>query len=333
MKKLLALSMFGGILLGVYLTVHSGLQAVGSVLATAGWGLGLVALAHVFQVALSGLAWHAALGRRFEGGTRTTIVLRWIRESINSMLPVAQIGGEVAGARLLALAGVPSGIAAASVVVDITFELVTQVLFTVLGLLLFLVHGHRNPADHFWLVFGTLIMIPTALVFLVAQRRGMFHRVEAFLNWLAERLPGPNWGRMEGLHDGIHALYREPRAIVMGCYWHLLSWVAGAGEIWLILHLCGADTSLEAAFILESLGQAIRTAAFLVPGAFGVQEGGFMLLGGMFGLAPEFGLGLSLAKRVRELLLGAPGMVAWHYLEGRHLLARRRATAKALEVE
>jgi len=61
--------------------------------------------------------------------------------------------------------------------------------------------------------------------------------------------------------------------------------------------------------VLESLGQAIRGAGFAIPGALGVQEGGYLLLAPLAGLAPGAALALSLAKRVRELLLGLPGLL------------------------
>ena len=51
--------------------------------------------------------------------------------------------------------------------------------------------------------------------------------------------------------------------------------------------------------------------AFAVPGALGVQEGGYVMLGRVVGLGPETALALSLAKRVRELVLGVPGLIAW----------------------
>ena len=63
--------------------------------------------------------------------------------------------------------------------------------------------------------------------------------------------------------------------------------------------------------MLESLGQAVRAGAFAVPGALGVQEGGYVMLGRVVGLGPETALALSLAKRVRELVLGIPGLIAW----------------------
>ncbi len=97
-----------------------------------------------------------------------------------------------------------------------------------------------------------------------------------------------------------------------------------AGEVWLALLLLGHPVSVTEATVLESLGQAIRAAAYAVPAGLGVQEGGFVVLGMTLGFGPEVGLVLSLAKRFRELLVGLPGLVAWHLLEGHDLLRRRR---------
>jgi hypothetical protein len=69
------------------------------------------------------------------------------------------------------------------------------------------------------------------------------------------------------------------------------------------------------ALLLESLGQAIRAAAFAIPGSLGVQEGGYLLLAPLAGLRPDVALALSLAKRIRELLLGIPGLVFLHFSE------------------
>jgi hypothetical protein len=95
--------------------------------------------------------------------------------------------------------------------------------------------------------------------------------------------------------------------------WHLFSWILGAGEVWLALYFIGRPVELQTALLLESLGQAIRVAAFAVPGAMGVQEGGYLVLGRAVGLAPETCLALSLSKRVREIVLGLPGLVAWQW--------------------
>jgi uncharacterized membrane protein YbhN (UPF0104 family) len=59
-----------------------------------------------------------------------------------------------------------------------------------------------------------------------------------------------------------------------------------------------------------------------VPGALGVFEGGLVAFGALFGLPADISLAISLAKRVRELALGLPGLAVWQWVEGHHLLRR-----------
>jgi hypothetical protein len=68
----------------------------------------------------------------------TVIWIQWIRESINTLLPVASVGGDVASMRLAHLRGVPGAQAASSVIVDTTVGLVTQVIFVLSGVALLL---------------------------------------------------------------------------------------------------------------------------------------------------------------------------------------------------
>jgi len=49
-----------------------------------------------------------------------------------------------------------------------------------------------------------------------------------------------------------------------------------------------------------------------------------VLLGGFFGLTPDVSVALSLAKRVRELGLGIPGLVVWQAEHAATTFARRR---------
>jgi hypothetical protein len=52
----------------------------------------------------------------------------------------------------------------------------------------------------------------------------------------------------------------------------------------------------------------------------GVQEGGFTVLGTLFGIPPEAALALSFVKRVPDLAIGLPGLLAWYWLEIHRLL-------------
>jgi len=47
----------------------------------------------------------------------------------------------------------------------------------------------------------------------------------------------------------------------------------------------------------------------------------------LFGLPAYTALAISLTKRVRELALGVPGLLVWHWIESRYLLRRADSIA------
>ena len=60
----------------------------------------------------------------------------------------------------------------------------------------------------------------------------------------------------------------------------------------------------------------------MVPQALGVQEGGYIMLGALFGLSAEAALALSLVRRARDLVIGLPILLVWQVVEGRRSLRR-----------
>jgi glycosyltransferase 2 family protein len=98
-------------------------------------------------------------------------------------------------------------------------------------------------------------------------------------------------------------------------FWQPLQCVLTALEIWLALYFLGSQVSFIEAVVIESLIQAVSSAAFFVPGGLGVQEGGFILIGGAIGLDPSICLALAGARRIRDLLIFVPGLFAWQIAE------------------
>jgi uncharacterized membrane protein YbhN (UPF0104 family) len=90
------------------------------------------------------------------------------------------------------------------------------------------------------------------------------------------------------------------------------------------LHVVGVHAALGDSLIIESLGQAFRSFGFAVPGALGVQEGGLVLVCGLLGISPQSPIALSLMKRIREVVLGVPALLAWQWIEGRRFVRPAR---------
>jgi putative membrane protein len=307
------------------LAVH-GVREVGSVLRVAGAGLLLVAAYHLVPMLVDAIGWRRLLPSELRPSAARMLWARWIGESVNGLLPVLQVGGNIVKASLLAKTGIGGAVAGATVVVDVTLVMLTQVIFTVIGLALLLLHigGHMLALP---VAVGLVIMGSILAAFYAAQRQGVFGTLAQML----VRVGRGRWSTLvmggDALDASVGVLYRQPRTIAAASVWHLTSWLLGAGEVWLALWLLGRPVGLGEAIMLESLGQAVRAGAFAVPGALGVQEGGYVMLGRVIGLGPETALALSLTKRVRELLLGIPGLIAWQ------LDAARSARAAAEDVE
>jgi putative membrane protein len=236
------------------------------------------------------------------------------------MLPLSQIGGYVLGARAVTVQGTTGAIAIATTIVDVTMELVAQLVYTALGLgLLLWLRPHSALAVP--LGIGLLVTAVITVVFIVAQQRGVVTIEE-----LAESI-GQKWfgkiGEAGVVQDFIRTLYRHKSGIWWGFGLHLIAWLASAGEVWVALRFLDAPLVIGAVIAIESLLYAIRSVAFMVPNALGVQEGAYVMLGAIFGLSPQTALALSLLKRGRDLSLGIPAFALWQSLEGKRFLRKR----------
>ncbi|MCO6419146.1 lysylphosphatidylglycerol synthase domain-containing protein [Siccirubricoccus sp. KC 17139] len=304
-----------GLAAALALLAQQDLSEIGGLLAAAGFGLVLAALAHIPSMALNGHAWRLLLPRARRPSVLAMTANVWIRESVNGLLPVARIGGEIASYRLLRGEGVAVAPAAASLMVDMAISILSQLLFALLGLALLAWAG----AGIGWggIALGALAGVALAGGFILAQRADILSRLARLLNGIAAgRFPA-----LEAHSARIDRMTRRlwrVRGAILGCFlWQLAGWAAGALEIWLALYFLGFPVSVAEALAIEALIQAVSSAAFLVPGALGLQEAGFLGLGLLLGLPAEASAALAIARRLRDLVVFLPGLLAWVWAERR----------------
>lgn len=331
LKKTAWLVSLAGLALFVSVISYQGLGSITSAIAVAGWGLLWISLFHLLPLLVDTYAWQLLLEKRHRIEFMQLTRISWIGEAVNSLFPVALIGGGVVRARLMRLAGVPGVIGGASVVVDLTVAVISLMLFSLAGVAVLV--GKALPGySSLQLLPGLLVFSLVIYAFYVAQRRGMFlvlaRRIERMNG--RDSAAGLSGGAAKLDHE-INAIYQRHGTFWYACLIRLIGWVIGAGEVWLALYFLHQPVTLLEAMMLESLGQAIRSAAFVIPGALGVQEGAYLLLGVSIGIPPQVGVALSLVKRVRELSLGVPALLLWQGLEVRRL--RQRPAAPSLVAE
>jgi len=310
-------AMAGLALIGILIGYFGADTVIRSLLAVGWAGFVTICLIHLTLMALMGVAWWVLLP-----GTRLWISIwgRLLRDASSEVLPFSQLGGYLLGARAIVFAGVPGAAAAASTIVDVSLEFVAQIAFTGLALLWLI-----------WLRPGTSVAVPVtiglaaagilAAGLLVAQRRGfgLIDRLAGLRgrDWLERTAAGA-----AALDAAIAAIYRRRLRLCASFVLHLVCWIAATIEAWLALRFAGAPLGFGVVLVIEGLLYAVRSVAFAVPNAVGVQEGAYILLGGSFGLTPEMALALSLLKRARDLVLGLPVLAACQLLESGRLWRR-----------
>jgi len=319
MTRAAAWLLSAGVLLFVGVLASQGLPAVLATLALAGWGLVPVALFHLLPLVLDA----AAIRVLFAGsGTRVAmrdaLLARWVGESANSLMPAGQLGGPVLMARHLGQRGMRMQDAAAAITVSTTLQTFAQIVFVLTGVALLGVHASRI-SEHALRTSALLVSGLLALQvggFYLLQRRGFFGKLMRAANRFSGKRDWSQWlSKAEALDLAVQLTYGRNGLVAASFVLSLVGWFVGTGEVYLITQLLNHPVSWSDALLLESLGQAIRGAAFAIPGALGVQEGGYLLLAPLAGLPPDVALALSLAKRARELLLGLPGLLYLHFSE------------------
>lgn len=319
-----------GALLLTFLLVRNGAGDVIHAVEAARWGVVAVALYHLVPLFTDALSWWVLFPKTNRLPIRSVFWMRWIGESVSNLVPTSSIGGEILRTRLAALKGTPLGIAAATVIGDITLGICTQTIFTLLGIgLLVAATGKTGIAG------PALAGIPVAIAavggFYAVQRIGIFRILGGFVARFAK---DPEWSAViaqgGGIDEGIRAVYSNARSVTICCVSTMASWLSASVEVWIALHAVGINAGFDKAIILESICQGVRAAMFFIPGGLGVQEGGYVVVGGMLGIPGDTALALSLIRRARELAFGIPGLLSWQFSEG-HRLWRRRSLGPVSE--
>lgn len=277
----------------------------------AGARVGWLAAFYLLPLALATGSWRMLLrpGARLGPGAAT--YASWVGLAVNWLLPVAQVGGEVVKVWLIGRRGVANEDAFASVVVDKTLQVATQVGFTLIGLGLFAAQYTQNDLVVGILAGAVLLSIGT-IVFYRVQRRGMF----AMVAKVVERFISA--GRAEQVRADAHAVdqqvlatYGRSGRLAVAFALRMAFRLVMVGEVMLAAWMLEVDITLGEALIIESLVQAVRAGAFVIPGGLGAQDGALVALGLTLGLAVPDALAIALAKRVRELAVGLPALAAW----------------------
>lgn len=312
-----------GLALALYLVSHAGIGAVFTAAVAVGWsGFAILCLYILLPFLILGAAWYVLLT---ESPIRLRVIVwaRMVRDAATEVLPFAQVGGIVIGARVAILHGISQPLVFASVIVDVTTEMLAQIAYIALGVAML---SARAPRTSFTqslttgLIAGLVVALVAGVMFLAVQR----HSQKMSARILARIFPGAV-AATAAVTAALNAIYRSPLRVGISVLLHFAGWIASGVGAWIAFRLIGAHIDLAAVLAIESLVCATRSVAALIPNALGVQEAAYAVLAPLFGVGAEVGLAVSLLKRARDISVGVPILLVWQAAEGQRALGRARS--------
>jgi putative membrane protein len=310
-----------GAALAVYLLRYVGWGGVLAAAAALGWGgFAIVCLYSLALFVLLGSAWYVLLPQPFRTAVGVFVWARMVRDAAAEVLPFSQVGGIVLGGRAAIVHGVARPLAFASMIVDVTTELLAQIAYVALGVVILSAHAPRTGAAASLttvLEIGVVLGAIGGMAFITLQRYGQWMTEK-----LAARLMPAAAAATAAVTARIDALYNSPGRVGLSAALHFAGWVVSAIGTWIAFRLIGARVDLASVIAIESLVYAARSAAFVVPNALGVQEAAYAVLAPLFGVGADVGLAVSLLKRARDVAVGVPILLVWQTVESRRALAR-----------
>src|SRR6516225_11157229 len=165
-----------GVALALYLVRYVGWHAVLSAAGALGFlGFAVFSLCGLLVFVVLGAAWQVLLQGPAAPRLALLIRARLVRDAGAEVLPFSQLGGIALGVRAAILQGLAAPLAAASMIVDVTTEMLAQIAYAALGVAILVT---RAPQDSHVASFvavsatGLALAAIAAGLFIGLQRRG-----------------------------------------------------------------------------------------------------------------------------------------------------------------
>lgn len=315
MKPFAVLAFLAGAAIFAFLIVKAGFAPIALALEALGvGGFIIIVLLHLPLVVLMGTAWWSLVRGASSAGLGKFILARLLRDGASEALPFSQLGGFVIGARAAVLAGVSGFLAALSTVADLIIEFSARLPYLAAGLAL--LAWLKPDSDLIRPIAITLAAGVALLTAALLARRRTYGLIENGAIRLARRWPALD---QRDVKSSLSKIFSSWRRSGFAFLLHLAAWFLGAVEAFVVFWLMHIPVRLGQAVVIDSLFSVIRSFAFFVPGAIGVQEGAYVLLCALFGVSAPAAIAFSLARRARDLLLGIPAVTVWQTVEGKRV--------------
>jgi uncharacterized protein (TIRG00374 family) len=269
------------------------------------WQLVVVCLPYAVIMAVDTLGWRFAFTRDSAPFHRL-FGARLAGEALNLVTAFGSVGGEAVKAWLIRR-DVTYEESVPSVVIAKTTLTIAQALFLLIGVALawaMLATDSRVLGTMLWLLVVEVVAVAG---FVGVQIVGIVGRAGRLLEWFGVLKRGDSAQRLDAdLRDYYR---RDWRRLSLSTGFHLVGWLLGAVEAYLILMFLEIPADLVTATVIEALGAGVRFATFVVPASLGAFESANAAAFEAMGFGAGAGLAFSFVRRARQLVWTGIGLL------------------------
>ncbi len=278
-----------------------------------GWGFAALTVLRAGYVALRA----GALWRTMPAGILPYRALWWIRlssEAVEMMTLTGPWLAEPAKGWLLKRRGLSTARAFAFVLLEYLLYTMVSAWMAAVALWMLL---ERDTTVAAWripvmVVLSIIVLATVAFAYAAVSGTGLIVPIVRRMGDVMAR------GRGAAAAGRIEPAEREIVAFLHNRGWAFLEVIAmqaGAQlllmlEVWIVFRALGTHATLVDSFVFEGAVKFIDVAFFFVPGQLGAHEGLYSVIAAAIGVAPAAGLTLSLARRIRGVLVGLGAVFA-----------------------
>jgi len=233
MRSLPIVGLILGLLIFVILILWQGIGDIFDLLVTSGWKLLTLPIVWFPCLIAAAISWRMLFPKQHTPEFAAVFKALWIGRAINTLLPVATIGGEIAKARLITLWGTSGVDASASVLVDKTVQAMAVAVWAFTGTLL-LIYLALNNELAIAAMLGVIALAGGLLGFILVQHAGM---VGFMAMAVGKFVSSDGWEEITNNAKEVDAIvrviYKDYRSVTISTLWRTFGLVLQTSEVWL----------------------------------------------------------------------------------------------------
>jgi len=235
------------------LVAWQGTQIVAGLLAEAGFAMLLICAFDPPNQILGSEAWRCIFPVKRRPSVFHTFLASMMGSAVNTLLPLASIGGEIIKARALVLRSYSGTDAVSTMVVDKTVQAISVLLWGIMGIAMLI--SVVDDSAIIWSAVGGAVLLALGIGGFVAIQ--LFGSFSFFARFGSRVIKLDKWKGIVGgaaeLDAAIRVIYKRPGSLALAVFLRLLQRLWLVGEVLFAAYLMGQPIGLAEAVLLRVL--------------------------------------------------------------------------------